>query len=142
MNAPALARQSETAGEPTVKHLWLPTGRTLCDLEGGDMPGEDVRELRAGFTAACGPCLLLVIRLSRDAAAYLELTDGAVAPDRGTEAWRLLAKTAWARVLDLETFLASTPDIDASVQWDVVANSSHPENIAERAAEMRRLARD
>lgn len=141
MTAPALARQSEPAGEPLVKHLWLPAGHTLCDLEEGVGPDEDVRELRAGFSAVCGPCMLLVIRLTRDAAAYLELTGGAVAPDRGTEAWRLLDKTPWARVLDIKTFLASTADVDEQVQWNVVANISHPANVSERAAEMRRVAR-
>ncbi len=137
MNAPALAAGAEPADEPSVKHLWLAAGHTLCELEKGQSAAEDLRELRAGSSPVCGPCLLIVLRLCRQAATFLERASDAVAPESATQAWRLLEKTPWGDLLSIESFLRATPDLDAHQEWTAVKAAVHPAAVQSLLEEIR-----
>lgn len=124
------------AGEPVVLHVWVAAGHTLCELETGDYIDEQLQELWTEGAAVCGPCLLIVGRLRRQACALLDLADDAVAPERPSEAWRLLGKSAWGSRLDIGTFLSSTPHLDERTQFDAVRYQVDPSSVAELVAEM------
>jgi hypothetical protein len=122
----------------TVLHVWLPAGHTLCELEAGDYARERLAELEASHSAVCGPCLLIVSRVRREASALLEMADERVAPDLPSEAWRLLDKSNWGSKVDIKRFLRTTPDIDARTRLDAIRYEVDPESVASLVDEMSR----
>lgn len=105
------------------------------------MIADDLRELREGFAAVCGPCLLIVLRLNRQAAAYLELAADAVAPQSATQSWRILdKKSPWGRHLDIQALLRAIPDLDARQDWGVVRRAADQSSVTDLVAEIHRVA--
>ena len=133
---PAAARLAEAASDPTVLHVWLPAGHTLCELEEGDYLLNHVAELAAVEPAVCGPCLLIVSRVRRQASALLEVAAGRVAPEIPSEAWRLLRKSGWGSRLNIDAFIHATPDLDARTRFDAVRDAVDPESVSDLADEM------
>lgn len=133
---PAPARLTDADGDPKVLHVWVTAGHTLCELETGDYITDRASELAAVDATACGPCLLIVSRVRREACALLELAGERVAPDLPSEAWRLLDKSGWGRRVDIKTFLRTTPELDARSRFDAVRYAVDPESVADLVLEM------
>lgn len=134
---PAPASGALPAGDPVVMHVWVAAGHSLCELEHGDYLQDHLAELKAPDAPVCGPCLLILSRLRRQAAALLELAHGTVAPESPTQAWRLLAKSPWGKRLDIGTFLRGTPDLDERTRFDAISYAVEPDSVHDLAAEMR-----
>lgn len=133
---PAPAGAAQPNGDPTVMHVWLPAGHTLCELEEGDFLEDHLREMRTPDAAVCGPCLMLVSRIRRQACALLELAGGTVAPTRPSEAWRLVDKGGWSSRLDLKDFLRNPAEVDAGSRFDAVWYAMDRDSVLDTVLEM------
>lgn len=127
------------ADEPVVLHIWVAAGHSLCELETGDYTEEPRQELKSAGAAVCGPCLLIVGRLRRHACALLEFADGAIAPDRPSDAWRLLGKSGWGSRLDIKTFLRANPDVDTQTRYEAVRYAIDPESVTDLVSELKEM---
>lgn len=125
---PAIATGADPAAEISIRHLWVAAGHSLCELETGD--GDDeLSEALDVHAAMCGPCLLVVGRLRRQACAFLDLSGGQAVPPSIREGWRLLKKTPWQSRLDLDTFLRDNPDLDQQSRYDAIRYEVDPGTV-------------
>lgn len=136
MTPPAAARVTDAATNPTVLHVWLPAGHTLCELEEGDFATNHLGELTAVEPSVCGPCLLIVSRVRRQASALLDIAAGRVAPEIPTEAWRLLAKSGWGSRLNITGFIRATRDLDARTRFDAIRDAVDQASVDDLLDEM------
>lgn len=135
MTPPVPARSPEPATSGGVRHLWVAAGHSLCELETADGDAEVLEALDAR-AAVCGPCLLIVGRLRRQACAFLELSAGEVVPRSPSESWRLLDKSPWARRMDVKAFLRANPDVDERTRYEAIGYEVDPSSVDELVAEV------
>lgn len=117
-------------------HVWVAAGHTLCELETGDYLTDHLEEIAAVDAPVCGPCLMIVARLRRQACALLDLAGGEVAPERPSDSWRLLAKSGWGSRLDIAPFLKAHPDLDTESRNDSVRYEVDPASVRDLVREM------
>jgi hypothetical protein len=89
------------AEEPLQFHLWLPSGRTLCDRRSdadARPPGE--------FTTICGSCVFLAAYLAQSCSDLLEDPSAGLVEPPPEESVARLTRTAWAELIDLEGLAA------------------------------------
>ena len=119
-----------------MRHLWVAAGHSLCELEEAVDGDEEVLEALDARAAVCGPCLLIVGRLRRQACAFLELSAGEVVPRSASESWRLLDRTPWSRRMDVEAFLRANPDVEERTRYEAIGYEVDPASVHDLVAEV------
>lgn len=123
----------ETPAEPKSIHLWLPSGRSLCDRrDHAQAPVQDDPEAR--YRAAmdqvtapvCGSCMLVLGHLRYRAAGLFSHADGQVEPSSPRAAWAAMNDTGWGRMLEISD-ITEHPEADEVIAFDAVLYDLAPE---------------
>lgn len=89
--------------DPVTVHVWLPTGRSLCDRRARRRltKADDLDEVRKAEEAApaCGSCMLIASTI-RGGAYVLYRTQPSVWPPEPLEAIRAMDGTVWEGLVD------------------------------------------
>lgn len=104
--------------DPKTLHVWMPDGRSLCDLrpmshidltKASDEEFEEHLDTITG-APACGSCLVLGEHVRHKAVVMFRQANRKVFPDKPIVAWQRLKETRWSNVSDLDTFLGDGSD--------------------------------
>lgn len=125
--------------ETKTMHIWMLDGRSLCDrrpyprYQGKSDAELEVLRKEAEAAQACGPCLLMVSRLRREAAAILEMTS-AVHPEKASDAWESMRETRWAGYFNLEGFSEHADKVNETTRYDQVNDEMSRGTVLENVA--------
>ncbi|WP_146086908.1 MULTISPECIES: hypothetical protein [unclassified Rathayibacter] len=129
---------------PKTVHVWLPSGRSLCDLH--DLPDEprgenEIRAARAENAAApaCGSCAVLIAALYQDVRRDVAARD-AVWPAKIEQAITRLQGTGWDQtgIVDQLVTLADGAASTVTGIWGQPPASLDFESIAARRAALKK----